>query len=252
MLEIFKYIVIIAVVAYLLKLAFGLLFMYLFDNPQKRGEDYEERTAGRLKHAFNVPVYRNLLFNKYNEEEASKQGLTIEEHEALMAAETEADMVFVNRKGIFCIECKSRKDGSDVMTGNLNQSIWNVSFDQLQNPFDQNYKHVKAIYEAGITDKSCVYNIVITNAGFKFVYCGLDKDSSKEPYFGMLRNKSEMMALVSDGHGRNGIRFFEKDVDNLPDILTDSEVESIREALKSHVATKKERKRHARLMEETH
>ena len=218
-------------------------------NRRKRGDEFEDTVAGKLKRIKGGYIVRNVLFYKLGmtTRELKKQRYDVDKE--LLAKETETDIVFVNKKGIFSIECKSflDKDERHPITGSLNTAIWrkrkeNMPSYEFQNPFNQNYKHLKALSEHGF---GRAYNIVTTNAPFEFNYCGVGRNSSDSPYVSMLRNNDEKMALIRVNGLSNGIKLFIKDIEDLPDVYTEEEVKTIYEKLKTFEASKAERKVHA-------
>ena len=113
----------------------------------------------------------------------------------------------------------------------------------MQNPFRHNYKHIWALSDLGITS---LYNIVFTNADYRYDYAGNRYESKNTKYCSFLRNR-EREALVQVGAFGRGVKEFAKDVESLPDIFTDEEVKRIEQILRENVATKKERRFHAKL-----
>ncbi len=105
----FGIIVGISLVLLIIKMSFGLLF-YIADSilfgKTATGNRFEEKIATRLKRKAKGKLYRNVLFNKVD----PKEFYNANDYEklALAQTETEADMILVNRKGIFCFECKHR------------------------------------------------------------------------------------------------------------------------------------------------
>nr|WP_297765643.1 nuclease-related domain-containing protein [uncultured Butyrivibrio sp.] len=221
----------------------GFIFKTLLFGSAARGDEFEDKTANALKRYVSPSVQRNILFNKADPKVFYKASPS--EQLMMAEAETEADIVIVNTKGIFCFECKSRKG---IISGNSSVPTWEVKRtsgrDTMQNPFRQNYKHVQAIKALGYTD---VYSVVCTNADYIYTYAGVDRTSKKSAYHSFLRNK-EREAIMKLGMFSDGMKLFSEDIKSLPDVYTESEVSDIRSRLKSFEATKKERKFHAKLM----
>lgn len=210
--------------------------MSLLDDPEKRGAKYEKEIAEKLGSVLGVKVYQNIIFNY---DDVIKGNYTMDEIIEKCMKETEVDMAFVNTKGIFCIECKSRRDKEIVMRGSLSHPKWRAGFDEFQNPFDQNYKHVKTVYENVVDiNVQCVYSIVITNAEFIFTHNGIDIDSKNTPFVNMLKSE-QMAALIRCRNNNAGLKEFKKAIDELPDILSDEDVRRFSEILKENVGTKK-------------
>ncbi|MBP3280726.1 MAG: NERD domain-containing protein [Butyrivibrio sp.] len=213
---------------------------------KRRGDEFEDMVASKFKKTFNADVVRNLIFYKIKTSYKELKKRPMEIGYEAMAKETEADMAFVCTKGIFCIECKSFKNRDIPLQGSLNQKVWTrqeyAGTYQMQNPFNQNYKHVMALKDHGFTN---IYNIVITNSDFEFTYCGVKRKSLNKPYVGMLKNSTEKMALVRQWGFTNGLKLLKEDINSLPDVFTEKEVEQITEKLKTYEATRQERKVHA-------
>ena len=246
--EIFVKIVIILIILSLVKALISGGLLFIFDNPKKRGSKFEQKVAKELGKTFGTTVYANLIPNKVTDDELNKICREQSYEDAVERArqEAEVDMAFVTKKGLFCIECKSKKFGS-VMKGSLNQSSWDVrqiaGVDRMMNPFDQNYKHVLSFSRAGLMPTNLIYNVVITNADFVFTYCGLKRESRPEPFINMMKNRDEMMALIG-GEYKKGIRQFKAAVDELPDLFSEEDVEGIKKELVTYTATKKDMKNH--------
>lgn len=216
---------------------------------KKRGDEFEEYVSKKIKRYLGPEVVRNVLFNKIGiskrEFKKNKKEVSIVD----LDRETELDMVYVDKKGIFCIECKSflNRDEKHPIEGSLNTQFWKKNSGgndayRFQNPFDQNYKHVKMLKENGFYN---VYNVVVTNSHFEFIYCGVKRKSTDKPYVSMLRNKNERMALIRQHGFANGIKEFAKDISSLPDVYSDKEVQEIYDALKKFEASREEREVHA-------
>ncbi|MCR5670718.1 MAG: NERD domain-containing protein [Butyrivibrio sp.] len=214
---------------------------------KKRGDWYEEDVANALQKELGAKIIRNVIFNKMTKEEYDGFMACHSEYDEAAERETEIDVVAITTKGIFCVECKSRKEKTYTLQGNLYNSAWRISGpfeDSMMNPFNQNYKHVKmleALYDN-------VYNVVCTNMNFKFDYCGITRNSKDAPYFSMLRNR-ERTAIVKEGHGSRGVKYLAKDIETLPDVYSVEKVQKIYKELLAQEATKAERKRHAKVKE---
>ena len=195
---------------------------------QRNGNKYEDFVAERLK-KFGVTPVRNVLLDNNDDE-------------------TEIDMAFVNRKGIFAIECKYHSKGySPVLKGGLNDKEWQVSEDKtMLNPFNQNHKHIKFIED--ITGVRYIYNVVYSSTPFEFKYFGVVHSSADEPFINLFK---ESHALIYDKPGlfHKGTSCFCKAVSVLPDVLTDEEVENITKQLSGYQMDKKQRKEFAKRME---
>ena len=209
------------------------IFVAIFGTKnQRNGNKYEDYVADRIKKAFGVTPLRNILLDSNDDE-------------------TEIDMAFVNRKGIFSIECKfhSRKY-SPVLQGSFSDKVWKVAENKtMLNPYNQNHKHVKFI--ENITGTRNVYNIVYTSAPFEFKYFGVVHTSKKEPFVNVFK---ESRGLIYDSQGlfnifHKGTNNFRKAVSELPDVLTDEEVNNITEQLRVYQMDKKARKEFAKRME---
>jgi hypothetical protein len=120
------------------------------------GDKYEKFVAGELKRYFGVEPVRNVLLNTED-------------------GETEVDMVVVNTKGIFAIECKFHSSKySPRLEGGFNSEVWRVAYGvTMQNPFDQNHKHVKYLEKVEYTNN--VYSVVFSSAPYTFYYLGKEE-----------------------------------------------------------------------------
>lgn len=188
----------------------------------KHGNQYERMTSKEFEKYINEKVYQNVLI-------------------PCADGTTEADMVFVNRKGIFCIECKYHDSSyKPVLEGSLSENEWKVTTGMtMSNPFRQNDKHVHAI-EREIGNYT-IFNMVCSNAPFLFRYFGQEYKSDKTPFLYMKRENKMLMYTW----GKDGYVQLKKEMAGMPDTINDSDLARIKEYLSSHEGTEEQRKQHA-------
>lgn len=214
-----------------LVLAIGSSIMSTISDRRKQahGNNYEEFVASIISKTFKTEVMRNILLDNGSDE-------------------TELDAAFVTTKGVFALECKYHaKKYHPILTGSLNNQVWQVAYGMtMQNPFDQNYKHVKFLEKViGVRN---VYSIVYTSAPFKFKFFGNVRESENEPFVNMLNN--ERRGLVYDFKGafstHRGTKELAQAIEQLPDIYTEEEVEEIKDVIRLRQMNTKERKAYAK------
>lgn len=227
------FIIDLVIIFFFVGILIGILYPIMGSDAKKKrnGEKYESFISRLLYKTFGVMPIRNILLQNFDDE-------------------TELDMVFVNKKGVFAIECKYHsKKYSPILTGSLNDDIWRVGSNMtMQNPFNQNHKHIKFLEE--LIGVKYIYSIVYTSCPFNFKFFGMVRDSKKEPLFDMLN--SEHKAIIQDNETmflHRGTKHFFTSVLNLPDIYTDKEVKNICTKLSSMQMNRKERKAYAQRME---
>ena len=213
------------------------LFLFIIgsaedDSRQKRGKDFEKKTAAAIKDIFHTTPFQNLLIPNGD----IAMGIP---------GTTELDMVFVTSKGIFCVECKSHMGSADTtVSGSLTHDMWRVegrSFDMFRNPFMQNEGHVKflkkALAEHGIIEPR-IYNTVVLNNLFQFSYFGTII-SEKDCYILPHDNK----IILTDARGR-GFDMLQREFSSYPDIYSENQLKIISDCLKQYVGNKDQRKEH--------
>ena len=188
----------------------------------KHGNLYEKMTAEEFEKFIGDKVYRNILI-------------------PCADATTEADMVFVNKKGIFCVECKYHdKSYKPILVGSLTHDEWMVTDSiQMPNPFRQNDKHVHAIdKEIG---SYTIFNVVCSSAPYIFRYFGQEYRSESTPCLYM-KNEKKILMYTGD---YSSYKQLKKKIGEMPDSLNDNDIERIKEYMSSHQGTEEQRKQHA-------
>ncbi len=206
---------------------------------KRRGEAFEESVLSSLKKYLGVIAIPNVLM-QYNNNPGNPDT-------------TEADMVFVNNKGIFCVECKSHK-GWELTTveGSLSHEDWNVygqTFGSMRNPFTQNENHI-SVLKRHLTDAGFsipqIHNIVVINNGFRFFYWG--KIVEKTDFFPMLNEGKALISLAS----ASGMKSFNKALQSMPSVLSAEEVCALNEYIATLSGNKTQLKEHAKRVAEKH
>ena len=165
------------------------------ETPQKRGKIFEKKTVNTIKDELGAEPVQNILLPNGD----MVKGIT---------GSTEIDIVFVNKKGIFCVECKSHiGDSNTIVAGSLTHDMWKVegeTFDLFRNPFTQNSGHIKQLTSALQNQLSVglhIYNMVVLNNIFSFSYYGKNSNN-KDCYF--LPNDNKI--ILTDARGRGFIQ----------------------------------------------
>lgn len=198
--------------------------------PEQRGKDFEAEIARLLKKELHSGVIRNVLL-------PNGTGGT-----------TEIDMVFVNRKGIFCIECKSHiGDDRTTVQGDVTDPFWKftgAASGSMSNPFEQNAFHVKRLrrFLTGISPAVPIYNIVVINNRPELTYLGQRIRTSS----GAVPFDNRWIASTAPGYG---IHSLTKGIRRQPDVLTDTEAAAIVKVLTSRKGTEKELELHRRYVQ---
>lgn len=206
-----------------------------------RGERFEEYTISDIKKYLKVPTFSNVLI-PLNFTVGGVQGTA------------EADIIFINTKGIFCVECKSHKgDIGTTVEGSLSHKEWNVygeTIDMMRNPFSQTDVHIdklkKYLESYGVRSDINIINAVIINNKFVFTYFG---KTISNTYF--LHLKNEKMMLISSALN-SGLKAWAKEINNMPDVLTPAEVENISSLISDLQGTEEQRKEHIEYVNKTH
>ena len=188
------------------------------------GDKYEKRVKKKLENAFNTDILRGLLLP----------------NEHVEGGKTEADLVFVNTKGVFCIECKCREAGKYVMSF-FDEGI---SIINLRNPFKQNKAHITAINNILSNSEVPVYNVFCMNSPVTVLYL-MDKYSTEErngSYY--IPREKAFFIHIPTANDRvpiyNGIKTFKKLCKGLPDVYSKEDVKKVFTELKKYQATKLE------------
>jgi hypothetical protein len=207
------------------------------------GDSFKDKVAKAIQSHKNTCIHKNIILNKVNP--ATFWKASPREQLIMAEEEIEADMVAVNKKGIFCFICNV---SNGKVKGKSSTSIWTVvrpDVDkQIQSPFISNDRVVQAIKKMGYHD---VFNIVCTRGDYIYTYAGVDRTSNSSLYHSFLRNKDKT-AIVKLGYFSKGIKQFFNDLDTLPDAFTDSQISEINGRLKELEATKKEHRFHMKLL----
>ena len=164
---------------------------------------------------------------------------------------SESDIVFVNSKGLFCIECKYH-DGSMKYRGNLTDNTLHIDGREEINPIVQNRGHLICLHNAlarhGI--KVPMFNVVTSTAEFDLFTLGrtktvtwghmdkVDNGSFPEPTYILCSSKGSTFCKLK------------KEIKSMPDVLSKEEVRTIDELLKSWEATEDEHKQHVARVQE--
>ncbi len=214
------------------------VFIALFTDPEKKaekekkkaGDRYEKLVAGKFEDVFKHRPIRNVLLDTEN-------------------GDTEVDMIVVDRKGIFSIECKHI---NDMVFGSLTDSAWKkagVDKEPLRNPIMQNKGHIKSIEEyLGVKD---VINVVVTSAEFVFSYFGNEIHTHNGDNIAYI--PGEHAALIKqEDYGKNNIKLLKKVLKDAPDVYTEEEVKEFISKLSAKVGTKEQLKEHAERIKNTY
>lgn len=192
----------------------------------KYGENYEKNIVDLIKKVFEVNVYRSVL-------------IFIEPNRS-----TEIDIVFVNTKGIFCIECKYRNN-VETRYINLDNNEWYEG----ENALEQNKHHVYH-FKKNITAEFPVFNIVMFNHPFQIKYLNNIYNSGKNSCFSLLHTREPIAIVSNDIYDKKAMQKFKKETDELPDKLTNDDIQRIEKEIESHVATIEQHRDHAKRVAE--
>ena len=195
----------------------------------KNGENYEKSVASQIENIIGSKPSRNIIMQRNDGEP------------------TEADMVFVNKKGVFCVECKFRSDNSMIYAGPLmDERIelqkGNRCIDYTLNPVIQNKMHIVTLSKKIGIPVEKIYNVVYTSIGFNLRNYGKEHLSYKRRCY---MAKDINVAWVNGGIIKDGTKAFKEDINSLPDIFNDDEVAGLNELLKSMEASKEQREEFA-------
>lgn len=182
---------------------------------QKNGDKFEEKTRKALSKGFGVPVAGNVILK-------NNRGNML----------TEIDGLFVTRKGIFCLECKYHKDVIFVQ-GDLVSDWTTNEYNGVENPIPQNEHHIN-ILRPFIREDIPIINLIAMSSKIKLVYFG--KLYENDAYF--IKNK--MTGLIGMASGKC-IKELKELTGQLPDVLSDSEVNEITSHFLEWQATEEER-----------
>ena len=198
---------------------------------KRNGEKYENNIVKYIKDFLAAEAFHHLLFTKDDD------------------STSETDMAFVNRKGIFCVECKYTSLYAKPKIA-LSMDYWQMPTYDLKNPFNQNESHIRVMSKhiknnPAFAGKNIdFFNIVCVAFDYTFIHFVTEYDSSKNPYVPMLGDKKALITTSSKKLAQKAFTSFKNDMDALPDIFTDEEVKIIQKILSEHVATKEQLERH--------
>lgn len=179
------------------------------------GDKLEKKVKLYIENTFHQPALKNVIFN-------TSYGI-----------DSEVDVIQVNKKGIFIIECKYRN--GDI-SGSAKSDVWDVSskdeISTMPNTIRQNYYHIKAMksyleqYSINMKDIP-IYNISI-------IYGEGKRDQAKD-----LSNKTiKMYSSLKDL----------EDLIKLPDVLNKAYIKRIHSLLSMKIAKKKDIEAHIKLI----
>lgn len=204
----------------------------ILSSSDRIGKKYEKLVAKILRNKLNVKVLRNVLIPSNR----------------VPLGKTEADMVFVSTKGVFCIECKHRTFESeyDEQTdgwGRYNSEDWPI----MKNPFIQNRTHIKALNTLIPETENKTFNTVIVNYNWSLDFMGLSLSAKNNNGLGILRSENAFMVKIERSSVFSrildpGIYEFKKELQKMPDILTKDEVKEIYDQLSKYKATRRDMK----------
>ena len=185
----------------------------------KEGEKYEFSVSKKLEKALGTEILRNIIIEFDN------------------GSSTEIDLLFVNRKGIFVIECKSRVHPH--IFGVFNENVWHNGEYEFENPLMQNARHIRALSHLDFSpQKNDIYrNVIITNTENEVIYFG-------KAYKGEFIAIPEYDSMIVSTKTSNGISLFANAVASMPDILTPKEVATTIDALRDFQADAEAKARH--------
>ncbi len=198
---------------------------------QASGKNYEKNVSEGIKANFGTTPLLNILMQT----KRTADGFT------------EADMVFVNKKGVFCVECKSKSfDDStgDCLEGTLTNEIWTH---ELKNPVKQNNLHIAALHDFLGKDIP-IFNLVVLSRNFSISYLGRERNGKNENNaLNLLRSEGVAIVKYTPGIvGVDGLKTLSKQIDDLPNNLTENQIADITSKLKPLVASKEQQEAHVR------
>ena len=190
---------------------------------ERAGSTWETRIAQDIDKYLNVPVFRNVLIPTKTQ-----------------YATTECDIVFVNKKGVFCVECKHRS-GVDVAFFKVDDE-YIESFDKAGHPINNDYKylnpiiqnknHIKWLKESLPKKNIPVYNVICTNYDIKLNYMGITRIGNEFGAIDMLRTEEGLFI--------GSIRFLKDALMQMPDVLAPDDVLLLEHAISFYSATEDE------------
>lgn len=218
---------------------FTLQYIYrcIHDSPNKVGARYEELVSNVIKKHLKTKTLHSLLLPC----------------DFTPLKKTEADMVFINQKGVFCCECKHRSfnDLEHVPYIKLMSDTWVLDPQNgisLHNPFIQNKTHIAALADNVPLSAKGIYNMVIVNFEWTFSHLGLEFRSFENKGLAPLEGEGSFLLKINKEYLFRfvtkmldpGIITFKNHLESMPDIYTAAEVEQLYTELKKYEATKKQ------------
>ncbi len=193
---------------------------------EAHGHKWEDTCAQAIEKYMKVPAIRNVLIPARNK-----------------IGSTECDIVFVNNKGVFCTECKYKENVRSSMCSvdDTYLTLWDLHDNPIEqkedeerplNPISQNKNHIKWLKEILPFENVPVFNYIRTNYNTDIRYMGKVRKSDVTTPIDLLRSEE----LLFIGHAE----YLAKAMINLPDILTDEEVTTVRQAIEFYKATDEE------------
>lgn len=213
-----------------------------FEKEQKQaGDDYEREVSRALSKVLGDPI-KNVIMPHPN------------------GNDTETDIVYVDKKGIWLIECKEHgktykdysKQDEFVISGYTQASELTVSSPtgdifSMKNPLKQNNHHYEAVdsmlERAGVSNR-CLRCVSATNCHFSLIDFGQTVTDLSTGGFYDLRNGDSIMRI---GSGSKWKKTFTKWHDELDDLYSDADVTKLRLLLKQFEADEVTRAAHDRI-----
>lgn len=202
---------------------------------KKAGNDYETEAAKNLSKILGEPL-RTVIMPHRN------------------GNDTEADIIFVDKKGVWVIECKEhgrlRNDNNDsfMINGRTQGDDWIVcppggDHFTMKNPLKQNSHHCEAVEDilinAGI--RPVVRSLVVTNCHFSMMDFGrMVNDTDRMGFYDMRDGEG----LLRIGEGSKWKKTFSRWHDDQQDFFTDTDVMRVKIELVKFVADENQRAIH--------
>ena len=193
---------------------------------EAHGRNWEATCAQQIEKYMKVPALQNILIPARNK-----------------IGSTECDIVFVNNKGVFCTECKYKESvkSSNCHIDDKYCTLWDIYDHVIEpkegeekplNPIYQNKGHIKWLKEILPIENVPVYSYIRTNYNFELRYMGKIRKGDQMTPIDLLRSEEQLFI----GHPE----YLEKAMINIPDVLTDEDVNVVRQAIEFYVATDEE------------
>lgn len=189
---------------------------------QKKGTRYEEKVGKNIEKYMGDKVYHNILLPLGN-------GDT-----------TEIDMVFVNTKGIFCVECKYRS-GITIECDTSFDDIWCIDGRGMDNPFCQNRNHVRHLntyIEKEFGNPIPIWNVVVTNPFLRVKRMGV------VTYKDFHKLSQGRFLLSMSGNGKSVLKDMKRALEDEPQVLSENDVLTVQNLLDNKCASERELNEH--------